>query len=71
MPNLRNGSKGVSNPGSLDCESGILPLSYCGTSALSALKAGYFSGLSHVVGGGRRHAMGPSGGWTVILVCTV
>ena len=27
MPNLRNGSKGDSNPGSLDCESGILPLS--------------------------------------------
>ena len=24
MPNLRNGSKGDSNPGSLDCESGIL-----------------------------------------------
>ena len=29
MPNLRNGSKGDSNPGSLHCESGILPLSYC------------------------------------------
>ena len=28
-PNLRNGIKGDSNPGSLDCESGILPLSYC------------------------------------------
>ena len=28
MPNLRNGSKGDSNPGSLDCESGILPLSH-------------------------------------------
>ena len=28
MPNLQNGSKGDSNPGSLDCESGILPLSY-------------------------------------------
>ena len=28
MPNLRNGSKGDSNPGSLDCESGVLPLSY-------------------------------------------
>ena len=28
MPNLPNGSKGDSNPGSLDCESGILPLSY-------------------------------------------
>ena len=28
MPNLRNGTKGDSNPGSLDCESGILPLSY-------------------------------------------
>ena len=28
MPNLRNGSKGDSNPASLDCESGILPLSY-------------------------------------------
>ena len=28
MPNLRNGSKGHSNPGSFDCESGILPLSY-------------------------------------------
>ena len=28
MPKLRNGSKGDSNPGSLDCESGILPLSY-------------------------------------------
>ena len=25
MPNLRNGSKWDSNPGSLDCESGILP----------------------------------------------
>ena len=29
MPNLRNGSKGDSNPGPLDCESGILPLSKC------------------------------------------
>ena len=29
MPNLRNGSKGDSNPGSLYCESGILPLTYC------------------------------------------
>ena len=29
MPNLPNGSKGDSNPDSLDCESGILPLSYC------------------------------------------
>ena len=28
MPNLRNGTKGDSNPGSLDCESGILPLIY-------------------------------------------
>ena len=28
MPKLRNGSKGDSNPGSLDCESVILPLSY-------------------------------------------
>ena len=28
MPKLRNGSKGDSNPGFLDCESGILPLSY-------------------------------------------
>ena len=28
MPKLRNGSKGDSNPDSLDCESGILPLSY-------------------------------------------
>ena len=28
MFKLRNGSKGGSNPGSLDCESGILPLSY-------------------------------------------
>ena len=29
IPNLRNGiAKGESNPGSLDCESGILPLSY-------------------------------------------
>ena len=28
MPKLRNSSKGDSNPGSLDCESGILPLSY-------------------------------------------
>ena len=27
MPNLRNGSKGDSNPGSLDCESDVLPLS--------------------------------------------
>ena len=27
-PNLRNGSKEDSNPGSFDCESGILPLSY-------------------------------------------
>ena len=27
-PNLQNSSKGYSNPGSLDCESGILPLSY-------------------------------------------
>ena len=25
MPKLRNGNNGVSNPGSLDCESGILP----------------------------------------------
>ena len=29
MAKLRHGSKGDSNPGSLDCESGILPLSYC------------------------------------------
>ena len=28
MPKFRNGSKGASNSGSLDCESGILPLSY-------------------------------------------
>ena len=28
MPNLRNGSTGDSNPGSLDCESSIMPLSY-------------------------------------------
>ena len=28
MSKLRNGSKLDSNPGSLDCESGILPLSY-------------------------------------------
>ena len=28
IANLRNGSKGDSNPGSLDCEPGILPLSY-------------------------------------------
>ena len=28
MPTLRNGNKGDSNPGALDCESGILPLSY-------------------------------------------
>ena len=28
MPKLRNGSKGDSNPGSLDCESDILMLSY-------------------------------------------
>ena len=28
MPKLRNGSKGDSNPGSLDCASGILSLSY-------------------------------------------
>ena len=28
MPKLWNGSKGNSNPGCLDCESGILPLSY-------------------------------------------
>ena len=27
MPNLRNGSKVDSNPGSLDCESGFVPLS--------------------------------------------
>ena len=25
MPKLRNGSKGDSNPGTLDCQSGILP----------------------------------------------
>ena len=28
MPKLLNGIKGDSNPGSLDCESGILPLSH-------------------------------------------
>ena len=28
MPKFPNGRKGDSNPGSLDCESGILPLSY-------------------------------------------
>ena len=28
MPNLRNGSKGDSNPGSLDCDSGIIPMGY-------------------------------------------
>ena len=31
MPNLRNGSQGDSPPGSLDCESGILRLSYRAT----------------------------------------
>ena len=31
MPKLLNGIKGDSNPGSLDCESGILPLSYRAT----------------------------------------
>ena len=28
MPKLQNGSKGDPNPGSLDCESDILPLSH-------------------------------------------
>ena len=28
MPKLRNGMRGDSNPGSVDCEFGILPLSY-------------------------------------------
>ena len=28
MPKLRNGNKRDSNPGSLDCKSGILPLIY-------------------------------------------
>ena len=28
MPKLRNGSKGDWNPGSLDCESDILPLNH-------------------------------------------
>ena len=28
MPKRRNGSKGDSNPGSVDCESSILPLRY-------------------------------------------
>ena len=30
MPKLQNGSKEDSNPGSIDCASGILPLSYRG-----------------------------------------
>ena len=34
MPNLRNGSKGDSNPCSLDCESGILLLSYLASCVL-------------------------------------
>ena len=38
MPKLRNGSKGDSNPGSLDCESSILPLS-CGTGLLTQQKS--------------------------------
>ena len=44
MPNLPNGSKGDSNPGSLDCESGILPLCYCAQShgpSFTQLKTGY------------------------------
>ena len=36
MPNLRNGSKQDSNPGSLYCESGVLPLSYHALTSLSA-----------------------------------
>ena len=37
MPKLLNGIKGDSNPGSLDCESGILPLSYRAPSLISWL----------------------------------
>ena len=42
MPKLRNGNNGDSNPGSLDCESGILPTelprstSSCGASTFPA-----------------------------------
>ena len=43
MPNLRNGSKGVSNPDSLDCESGILPLSYCSeVCSVSTMRMAYY-----------------------------
>ena len=38
MPNFRNGNKGDSNPGSLDCKSGILSLSYCAPQRLIASK---------------------------------
>ena len=49
MPNLRNGSKGDSNPGSLDCESGILPLSYRAPHVLvqALLDSDKFGGTSH------------------------
>ena len=43
MPNLRNGSEGVSNPGSLDCEFGILPLSYCSeVCSVSTMRLAYY-----------------------------
>ena len=38
MPKVRNGSIGDSKPGSLDCESGIPPLSYCAKERVSKAK---------------------------------
>ena len=38
MPTLRNGSKVGFNPGSLDCESGILPLSYSAPQSMEEIQ---------------------------------
>ena len=39
MPELHNGGKGDSNTGSLNCESGILPLSYTAADSIGMVHA--------------------------------
>ena len=49
IPKLWNGREGYSNPGSLDCESGILLLSYSNCAAQS-LKCSFFQHVSKIYG---------------------
>ena len=56
MPKLLNGIKGDSNPGSLDCESGILPLSHRAPQVEAfwigdAARVGYFVPLNGPLNG--------------------